>query len=333
MIVIKGVASYLPNEILTNQMLVNDFPGWSEDKIFNKLGIKKRHISKNETISGMAIAASKKLFEKCKINPSDIDFILLCTQSPDFILPTTACLVQEALGIPTSSGAIDFNQGCSGFVYGLAIAKGLISANIAQNIILITSEAYTKHLNINDTSNRSIFGDGATATWVCNSQNGFSIHDFILGTDGKGAPHLIVKNGGSRNPKKMQNNNSDDDNTEKSNDHLYMNGTEVFNFTLNSIPKLISNTLQKNRLEINDIDYFVFHQANKFMLEHLRKKIGIDEEKFIIQMENTGNTVSSSIPLILENLFDCLDGKNTCKIFLAGFGVGFSWGGVVLSKT
>lgn len=328
--VIKAIESYLPSNTLSNEMLENEFPEWSVDKISSKIGINNRFISKDETISGMAIAACKKLFLNNPLEPSLVDFILLCTQSPDFILPTTACIVQDALGVPTSAGALDFNQGCSGYVYGLSLAKGLISAGIAKNILFITSEAYTKHIHPKDKSNRAIFGDAATATWI-GVGDGLEIGEFVLGTDGKGAENLIVKNGGSRYPLSSKAFDKQDSNNLIDGDYLYMNGSEIFNFTLESIPTLVESTISLNCLSNNDINYFVFHQANTFMLNHLRKKIGINPDKFLITMENTGNTVSSTIPLVLERLLSGKKIENENKLLLAGFGVGYSWGGVVLT--
>ena len=330
MALIKGISSYLPGNKLTNQNLADQFPDFTPDKVYTKLGINERRISVDESISDMAIKACENLFETTSLTSENTDFILLCTQSPDYILPTTACVVQTKLGIPTNSGALDFNQGCSGYIYGLALAKGLVESGIAKNLILITSEAYSKHIHPLDKSNKSIFGDGATATWIGSDGSGLKIDEFILGTDGSGLDNLIIKNGGSKSPKKNQPATLNSNGGIESDDHLYMNGAEIFNFTLKNIPLLVEKVLSRNKQTLQSIDTFVFHQANAFMLEHLRKKIGIDKSKFVVSMENVGNTVSSTIPLALESLLHKKSLGN--KILLAGFGVGYSWGGVVLSK-
>ena len=196
---IKAISYYLPSRFLDNKELAEIFPEWSAEKISDKVGIKKRYIaSETETAADMAECAILKLFHEHFIDPNEIDFLLLCTQSPDYFLPTTACVLQYKLGLPTTIGALDFNLGCSGFVYGLSIAKGLISAGIGKNILLVTSETYSKHIHPRDKKNRTIFGDAAAATLV--SIDGFAeINDFILGTDGRGAENLIVKNGAFRN--------------------------------------------------------------------------------------------------------------------------------------
>lgn len=325
---IKGISYYLPESVLDNAQLNTSFPEWSVDKIASKTGIYQRHITNDdEFTSDMAVKVSEKLFQEYNISPSEIDFILLCTQSPDYFLPTTACLVQHRLGIPTTAGALDFNLGCSGYVYGLAVAKGLIAVNVAKNVLLITSETYTKFIHPRDKSNKTIFGDGASATLI--STDGFAeILDFELGTDGRGASNLIVMNGASRHPMRDGVDVTDDYNNVLNYNNLYMNGPEIFNFTSESIPPLILKTLLKHECVLEDIDLFVFHQANKFILNHLRKKLGISENKFYVHVEDCGNTVSSTIPIALKEAMK--EDKLKGNILLAGFGVGYSWGSCIL---
>ncbi len=325
---IKALAYYLPKTIVTNEELVADFPEWTVDKIADKVGVNNRHIADDETISSMAIKAAKKLFQE---NPSimreDIDFILVCTQSPDYFLPSTACIVQDKLGIPKTCGAFDFNLGCSGYEYGLATAKGYIAAGIANNVLLITAEAYNKHIHPRDKGNRTIFGDAATATLI--STDGFAeIGDFVLGTDGSGAENLIVKTGGMASPEKANDLAFDENGNPRSSDYLYMNGAEIFNFTLRVVPKMVRQTLEKNGLSNDDINLYVFHQANRFMLSHLRKKLKISEDKFFINMAEIGNTVSSTIPIALKDAQNA--GLIKGNILIAGFGVGLSWGACTL---
>ncbi len=328
---IKAISYYLPEKVLDNEQINKQFPEWSADKISTKTGIYQRHIAAdNEFVSDMAIKASEQLFEEHNINKHTIDFVLLCTQSPDYFLPTTACIVQDKLGLPTTVGALDFNLGCSGYVYGLGIAKGLIAAGIAKNILLITSETYSKFIHEKDKSNRTIFGDAASATLI-NADDGYAeILDFDLGTDGKGAGNLIVKNGGIKYP--AQKYTSEDVTDEFGNvtndDNLYMNGTEIFNFTSGAVPSLINQVLSKNGLNASDINLYIFHQANKYMLNHLRKKLKIEEDQFYYFLENCGNTVSSTIPIALYEAQK--EGKTNGNVLLAGFGVGYSWGGCIL---
>lgn len=328
---IKAISYYLPENILSNDILNNEFPEWTVDKISSKTGIYERHIAgENEYAGDMALNAVKKLFDEWNINPETIDFILYCTQSPDYFLPTTACILQDKLGLPTSVGALDFNLGCSGYVYGLSLAKGLISSKSAKNIILITSETYSKFINIKDKSNRTIFGDAASATLISSESGLAEIGNFSFGTDGSGADFLIVKNGGIRNREMSGVNVFENEIYVKNDNNLFMDGKAIFNFSAQSVPILVDNTLQKNGCEMNDIDLFIFHQANRYMLNFIRKKINIPEEKFYLFLEKCGNTVSSTIPIALYNAN--MDSKINGNVLLAGFGVGLSWAGVILKS-
>ena len=143
---IKAISYYLPERIVTNEDLVAEFPEWDVEKVYNKVGVKERHLAaETETAGDLAEKAALKLFEEYQVSPSDIDFLLLCTQSPDYRLPSTACILQDRLGIPTSAGAFDYDLGCSGCIYGMAVAKGLIAAGLASNVLLLTAETYTKY--------------------------------------------------------------------------------------------------------------------------------------------------------------------------------------------
>jgi 3-oxoacyl-[acyl-carrier-protein] synthase-3 len=323
---IFDIAYYLPSNQLSNSELETMFPEWSMDKIEQKTGIKNRHIaSKDEFASDLAVKAAQRLFENKLINKDGIDFILYCTQSPDYFLPTTACILQERLGLSNKCGALDYNLGCSGYVYGLALSKGLILSGVAKSVLLITSETYSKYINKNDKVNRTIFGDAASATLV--STKGFAeILDFELGTDGRGAQNLIVKNGASRFSNGIQDEMGEAENLECS---LYMNGPEIFSFTAESVPNLIMESLNKNSLKESDINMYVFHQANKFMLEFLKKIINISDEKFFTFYENIGNTVSSTIPIALSEAIK--ENKLSGNVLIAGFGVGYSWGSTILN--
>ncbi|KFF16715.1 3-oxoacyl-ACP synthase III family protein [Flavobacterium hydatis] len=324
---IKAISYYLPEAILSNDLINQEFPEWDIEKISSKTGINSRHISANDEFSSdMAVKAAEKLFVEHNIDKSTIDFLLFCTQSPDYFLPTTACIIQEKLGLNTTIGALDFNLGCSGFVYGLSLAKGLIAGGMAKNVLLITSETYSKFIHPKDKSNKTIFGDAAAATLISSEEGFCSIGNFIFGTDGKGAENLIVKQGGMRFPVSNDNEDITDEFGNVRNDkNLFMNGTEIFNFTGEFVPKLTESILEKSNLTKDDIDLFIFHQANKYMLNHLRKKIKIPEEKFFISMQHCGNTVSSTIPIALYEAQKEDRLANCHNLILAGFGVGYSW--------
>jgi 3-oxoacyl-[acyl-carrier-protein] synthase-3 len=327
---IKGISYYLPDKVLSNQDLLKDFPEWSVEKVASKIGILERHIAgEEETSADMAVSAAENLIKEFSIDRESIDFVMLCTQSPDYFLPASACSIQDRLGLRTDTGAFDFNQGCSGYIYGLSLAKGLILAGIAKNILLITSETYSKFIHPRDKSNRTIFGDAAAATLI--SGDGFAeIMAFSLGTDGRGAKNLIVKTGGMRERMIRQDIKLDEDGNPSSSDNLFMNGTEIFNFTLETVPVLVSRTLATNNLKQEEIDLFVFHQANRYMLEFLRKKLKIETERFFYYMEKVGNTVSSTVPIALKAAMESGKISKSSRVLIAGFGVGYSWGGTVL---
>lgn len=325
---IKGISYYLPEAILTNEVLVTEFPEWSQEKIANKVGIEQRHIAAPEETAGdMAVHAAEQLFQEYDIDRTQIDLVVLCTQSPDYFLPSTACVIQHRLGLPTTCGAFDIDLGCSGYEYGLAIAKGFIVAGIAHNVLLLTAETYTKYLHPKDKGNRTIFGDGATATLVASSGVA-EIGEFSLGTDGSGADCLIVRSGASRHAAKMHDLAFDENGTPHSGDYLYMDGKAIFDFTSDAVPAMVDDVLRKNNLSLEDVDLVIFHQANKYMINYLRKLLGIDKERFFVCLENVGNTVSSTIPIALREAqrADRLHGN----VLIAGFGVGFSWGATLL---
>ena len=303
---IKDIAYYLPAKVLTNADLAIEFPEWSADKIANKVGISERHISaNNETATDMAVKAAEKLFAQGIAKREEIDFVLLCTQSPDYQLPSSSCLIQHRLRLSCQCGAFDFNLGCSGYEYGLVVAKGLIATDAAKNVLLITAETYTKYLSTDDKGNRTIFSDGAAATLI--STNGFAkIGECSLGTDGSGAESLIVRRG----------------------QPLFMDGCAIFDFSSEVVPNMIADVLKKEKLLKEDIDLWVFHQANKYMINYIRKMLEIDKEKFYIYLEHVGNTVSSTIPIALVEARK--EERIHGNVLLAGFGVGLSWGAVVL---
>lgn len=327
---IKHIEYYLPEKEVSNEELLREFPEWSVDKVAAKVGVNSRHVATNdETAGDLAEKAALKLFKNNNVDPQDIDFVMLCTQSPDYFLPSTSCILQDRLGIPTSAGAFDYNLGCSGCIYGLAMAKGLISAGIAKNVLLLTAETYNKYIHPSDKGNRSIFGDGAAACLV-STEGMAEISELVLGTDGSGYENLIVKTGAAKCKERTGVEDVDVEGHVRRDDYLYMNGGAIFNFTLDAVPSMIKEILEKNNIEKESVDYYVFHQANKFMLSTIRKVCSLPKDKFYNNLENTGNTVSSTVMIALK---DCLDNGTIhegMNVMVSGFGVGLSWGGTIL---
>jgi len=326
---IKKIEVYLPGKILKNSTLEKEFSEWSANKIEKKTGIRERHIvNEDETSLDIGFEVAKKVLQG--YDKSQIDFILFCTQSPDYYLPSGSCILQDKLGLRTDIGAFDYNLGCSGFIYGLAMAKSFINSEIANNVLLLTAETYTKHIHQKDKSNRTIFGDGAAATIIEKSDKE-GILEFSLGTDGSGFENLIVPNGGLRKKYDISAKEIDDGTGSiRTDNNLYMNGPEIFNFTIKAVPIVIEQCLAKNKTNFSKIDYVIFHQANKYMIEYLRKKIKIPEDKFYNNMLHTGNTVSVTIPIALKECIDNNIVKNGNKVLLVGFGVGYSWGATII---
>lgn len=320
MTTIKAIEYHFPTNKIAND---------PTNKLTKKIGISFRYIAeKDETASDLAIQAANKLFDSGVCNKNEIDFLLFCTQSPDYILPTTACIIQEKLKLPTSCGALDFNLGCSGFVYGLSLAKGLIESGQAKNVLLLTADTYSKFINEKDSSTSLLFGDAAAATLITESSDSEGVGPFVFGTDGSGAKELIIFAGGAREPIDSEAlvEFEDEKGNRRSRSNLYMNGSEVFNFAMREVPKAILDLLTKENTTLNDYDYVIFHQANKYMLDALRRRLAIDKNKFSIQLTDCGNTVSSTIPIALKREIELGQIKNGDKVLLVGFGVGLSWG-------
>ena len=278
-----------------------------------------RHVAAgDETALDLAERAARKLFGKYDIDAKAIDFLLFCTQSPDYKLPSSACILQDRLGIPTTAGAFDYDLGCSGFVYGLATAKGLIAGGVA------------KYIPPMDKSVRTIFGDGAAAVLVDGELSG-RIGNFVLGTDGSGAEKLIVRTGGAREAVRSNvQEEVDASGNVRTCNHLSMSGPEIFNFTLDVVPPTMEKVCAANGVDMDGIDLFVFHQANKFMLDTIRKVNMIPRDKFYVDMEDVGNTVSSTIPIALARAMEKGVLRPGMNVMILGFGVGLSWGATII---
>ncbi len=326
---IGPIAIHLPEKVEDNDYLAAEQPRWDMPLIYAKTGIRARHITQpGECASDLGVKAAERLFAQHQVNPKTVDFLLLCTQTPDYVLPTTACLVQDRLGLATSIGALDFNLGCSGFVYGLSLADGLIRSDAARRVLLITAETYSKYIDPSDRSLRTIFGDGAAATLI-EAADTPSLGSFVFGTDGRGADTLIVTEGGARpkadavQPRKRK----------RWPSSLYMDGPELVKFTLEVVPPMVEKVLAGAKWTRADVDLYLVHQATTFILKHLRERMRLGPEETPEALESYGNTVSSTIPILIHDLRlsgRLRPGKRT---LLVGFGVGLSWAGCTWTET
>jgi len=320
---------FLPPKVETNEQLQELFPRWDMEAIAAKTGIRARHIAEpNVCASDLGVEAARQLFEQHDIDPRSVDFLLFCTQTPDYALPTTACLVQDRLGLRCDTGALDFNLGCSGFVYGLSIADGLIRGGAVKRVLLITAETYSKYIDPTDRSLRTIFGDGAAATLI-DAASQPTLSGFNFGTDGSGADTLIVAKGGAR---------PEDEAITPRHRHrwpskLYMDGPSLISFTVSAIPGLVKSILADAGVNEPDIDMYLLHQATFKMLDQLRQRMDIEDSRLPMALEMYGNTVSSTIPILIRDLRRAGRLKADRPNLLVGFGVGWSWAGCVWRDT
>lgn len=301
--------------------------GINADDIFKKTGVKSRRRTNEDFImSDMAEKAAEKLFKKNPGLKSKIDGIILVGHGYDYKAPITSAILQNKLGINKNCLTIDLPHGCTGYINGLAVTKGLLEAELCSHILLLTGDTPSFVIAKDNSELNSIFSDSATATYISRENTESVFEKFIFGTDGAGATSLIVERSSSRLP-------ADADYIIKGgrlNGTMEMNSTEIFLFAIKTVPKLIKETLEKNKITIDEIDYFVFHQANTFLLEVLRKKLKLSNEKFYNNIVDTGNTVASSIPIALKDLIEKKILKRNMTVLVAGFGLGYTWGATVI---
>ncbi len=313
---IKYIEYYLPQRTIDNNYLSKEC-GIDAAFLEEKVGIKIRHIAaEDETTSDMGSRSAEKLLTVNSIEKKNVDLLLFCTQNPDFTLPTTACITQHKLGLKNSCLAFDINLGCSGFTYALPVAGNFIKTGMIKNALIITADQYSKAIDYKDRSTASIFGDAASAVYLTECDDSYGVIDAVFGTDGSRADRLIVNNSGvSKDPEKTK--------------FLYMDGREIFKFSIKVVPESVNEILLRNNLTISGIKYFVFHQANKYMLREIQKKLNIEDSQMVIDMEDYGNTVSSTIPIAFKNLCSRNKLSNGDLIIFSGFGVGLSWGTIL----
>jgi 3-oxoacyl-[acyl-carrier-protein] synthase III len=324
---ISGISVQLPTGRLTNAELACLFPDWPAEQVLAKTGIASRPITApSEYSSDLATGAARVLAGSGGVRATD--FLVLCTQTPDFLLPSTACLVHERLSLPEEVGAVDVNMGCSGYIYALSYATGLIASGQASRPLVLTADTYSKLLAPGDRSTRTLFGDAGTATLLeATSRN--RLHAFAFGTRGRGRCLFEAANSGMHGPLAGD----ADARPADARAQIAMDGPEIYNFSLKAVPQLVATVCNKAGLTLGEVDWFVFHQANAFMLESLRRKMRIPAERFEVNMAEYGNTVSSTIPIALRGAIAAGRIQPGMRIMLVGFGVGLSWGGCMFDYT
>jgi 3-oxoacyl-[acyl-carrier-protein] synthase-3 len=326
---ILGIAYHLPERVETVADLRREHPDWQMDALYESSGIFARHIAaEGETASDLGYHAAVRVLDQSLVDTSEIDYLLYCTQCPDYFMPAGACILQNRLGLGQHVGSLDYNLGCSGFVYGLQLGKSLIISGFARYVLLITADTISKVICQGDRSVRALFGDAATATLLGPADTGKRIGKFVVGSDGAGAEKLIVPSGGFRMPRSPDTarETTDDHGCTRSKDHLFMDGSAMFAFAITRVPRLLEALLAKAELTADQIDWFVFHQANKYLLEQLALRSKIPREKMVLELESVGNTASSSIPIAIQRWADAGKIRSGQRLVLAGFGTGYSWG-------
>lgn len=318
---VRQIEFSLPTRCESNQDLLADNPDWDMRKIYAKTGIAQRYVtSDQQTAADLCVEAAEKLFSAGPLRREEVGGLLFCSQSPDYTLPTTACIIQDRLQLPRKVAALDFNLGCSGFVYGLAVAGSLVESVLLDNVLLLCGDTYTKYIDRHDRTCRPLFSDAGTATLIQRSEDP-KIGPFELGTDGGGYRNLIVENSGARisnggalpGPKRLK-----------------MDGARVFVFTMTAVPESVRSLLITAGIPLQEIDWFVFHQASKVVLDDIVSNLKLPEEKVLRDLDTIGNTVSATIPIALRRAADAGRLKTGQQIMLVGFGVGYSWGACLL---
>ena len=330
-LIIKSIEYYLPETIVTNDDLQKENPEWKLEKITKKTGVVQRHIAeKDQTAFDLSIKACEKLFKTN--DKSEIDGIIYCTQSPDYIMPPNSFLLHKHFDLKDDIFAFDFNHACTGYIYCLAMAHAFVKAGMAKQILLVNSDTYSKYINKKDRSTQVLFGDGAAATIVEASNERMGIIDIDLGSSGSGYNQFWIQAGGQRLPKADSTSQEIEDgrgNIHTQND-IEMDGFGVWSFINSVVPKQINRLLEKNNIEKTDVDQFIFHQASLMTLESILKILKINKKKVFINIYNKGNTVSASIPIALKDAIDQGKIDIGSRIILSGFGVGLSYGAILM---
>ncbi|WP_270380963.1 3-oxoacyl-ACP synthase III family protein [Mitsuokella multacida] len=320
---ITHIAYELPEHVVENE----------KGRLRRKTGIVHRHVcAADETASDLAVRAAEKLFAD-GVQRDGVDYVIFCTQSPDYPLPPTACILQDRLHLSKHVGATDMDLGCSGYEYALGLAKGLIESEQVKTVLILTGETYSKYIHPEDNTVVPLFGDAATATLVEGlDADASGIQGMTYGTDGSGFRNLIVPIGGMRH--RWQDTpveeTVDKYGNKRTNQNLYMNGSAIMNFALEVVPPCVENILQKTGVAKDEVDYYVFHQANHFMLQYLQQKCDLLDANYWNDVKDYGNTVSNSIPIAIHDMMRANPDKDLHHVMLIGFGVGLSWSGCMI---
>jgi 3-oxoacyl-[acyl-carrier-protein] synthase-3 len=312
---IKGIAAAVPKEIALN----------TNEKFINTTGVIERRITPDSVCtSDLCEEAANKLIQDLNIDKSDIEILIFVSQTPDYQIPVTSTILQHKLGLSQSCICFDVPLGCSGYIYGLQIISSLISNGSIKKGLLLVGDTVSKQVNPKDQSTEPLFGDAGTATLLEYNESSSPMY-FNLGSDGSGFQSIIIPDGGYRN--RITESSLESyiiDGLERRKCDLHLDGIDVFNFGVSKVPKIINEFIDHFDIDLNSVDYFVFHQANKFMNDKIYKKLKINDDKVLTSLHKFGNTSSATIPLTIIHNLDSI--KKDTNLLICGFGVGLSWG-------
>lgn len=319
-VIIEGLGKYTPSRLVTNNQL-SEVVDTSDEWIYSRTGIKSRYFSKGEDTSYMAAKAGEEALKNANISPLDVDLIIVATCTPDMFTPSTACIVQSIIGADNAQ-AFDISAACSGFIYGLDVAKSLMKSNDYNYALVIGAENLSKSLDWEDRSTCVLFGDGAGAAVLSRSEEIGLVNSFCK-SEGNKYKYLTIEGNDVDSPFV--------ENKTIKHSKLKMDGGEVFKFATSVIVSSINKILQENNLNIDDIDYIIPHQANVRIIQYAAKKLKVNMDKFFMNIEEYGNTSGASIPIALSDMNEKGLLKKDNKIILVGFGAGLTYGASLIN--
>ncbi len=321
---VAGIVSCVPPRVIQNEYFNSWFKSSEIEAVSQVTGVhSRRWVDSHTTTADLCFQASKRLLSNLEWSPDSIDCLIFVSQTPDYKLPSTSCVLQNRLDLPNECISFDLNLGCSGYPYALWLGMTLIQSKAVKRVLLAVGDTISKVIDPEDRSTAMLFGDAASVTAIEWTDDLKNTSYFIMGTDGKGSESLIIPQGGSRY--------AESNNLKPSSKYLFMDGPNVFNFTLKTVPLLIEQTMELSKKSLDDYDYILFHQANLFILNHFLKKMNISAAKSPINIDEYGNTSSASIPLLITTRIQHKLKEKNNYIAMFGFGVGFSWASACLS--
>lgn len=330
---ILAVEPELGADTLGFEELESRFGADAMQKVLQGAGIRNRRVAPRGVCgSDLAFNAAQRLFDKHDIDSQSIDLLIFCTQSPDYWMPTTACILQDRLKLKSRCAAFDINLGCSQYIYALSVAHSMLVSGVAERALVLTGDTMSHTVHPKDRAVAPLMGDAGSATLLAQVADGEGFLGFELGTDGSGHKYLMIPAGGTRQPWTAETaiELADAEGNVRSSQNMYMNGVAIFHFAISTVPKTIQSLLARLALSMEEIDLFLFHQANKYMIEYLLKKLKIPADKTHFYLEDIGNTSGSTIPLLLSDAWRAGKIKPGAKVLAIGFGVGLSWAATVI---